>query len=86
MRDRTFGAFAGVALLSLNPLCQQDSGLKAYQDANFQVAIPLLQAAVAKTPNDPVVQAALLSSLVYEGRVDDAAAANERPERISRFA
>jgi hypothetical protein len=42
MRFPKFGVFGGVALLSFHALGQRDSGLKAYKDANFEVAIPLL--------------------------------------------
>ncbi len=57
---------------------QDDSGLAAYKSGNFAAAIPLLQTAAAKSPNDAAVQAALLSSLVYEGKVDQASDADER--------
>lgn len=51
--------------------------MAAYNAANYKVAIPLLQAAVAKTPKDPNLCAALLSALLYEGRADEAADAAE---------
>ncbi|MBV8551087.1 MAG: aspartyl protease family protein [Acidobacteriaceae bacterium] len=57
-----------------------DAGLAAYKAADFKTAIPLLQAAVAKTPKDPALQGALLSSLVYEGHVDEAAALSAEDE------
>ncbi len=52
-----------------------DDALGAYKSADYKRAIPLLQAAAGKSPKDPVVNAALLSALVYEGRVDEASSA-----------
>jgi hypothetical protein len=51
--------------------------LSIYKSGNYVRAIPLLQQAVAKNPKDAPMQAALLSALVYQGRVDDAADAAE---------
>ena len=54
-------------------LCGDTSeGLAAYREANYEAAIPLLQAAAVKAPRDPLIHAALLSALVYEERVDSA--------------
>ncbi|MBV9296801.1 MAG: tetratricopeptide repeat protein, partial [Acidobacteriaceae bacterium] len=58
-------------------LAGSDDGMAAYREANYAAAIPLLQAASAKTPQDPLESAALLSSLVYEDRLEDATAAAE---------
>ena len=46
--------------------------LTVYKAADFQRALPLLQAAVAAAPQDEALNAALLSSLVYQGKVDAA--------------
>jgi tetratricopeptide (TPR) repeat protein len=51
---------------------QTDNGIAAYKEGDYKTAIPQLQAAAAASPKDPLVHAALLSSLVYEGRVDEA--------------
>lgn len=51
--------------------------IAVYKSGDYVHAIPLLQQAVAKNPKDPVMQAALLSALVYQGRVDEAADAAE---------
>ncbi|MBV8867419.1 MAG: aspartyl protease family protein [Acidobacteriaceae bacterium] len=67
------------ALLTAFPAFpQDDNGLAAYKSGNFEAAIPLLQNAAAKTPGDPILQAALLSSLIYEGRVDQGSDVDER--------
>jgi tetratricopeptide (TPR) repeat protein len=48
------------------------NGLAAFEAADYDTAIPLLQSAVALTPKDTVLQAALLSALVYKGRIEEA--------------
>lgn len=50
-----------------------EQALAAYRAADYKTAIPLLEAAAEKNPQDPILHAALLSALVYEGRVDEAA-------------
>ncbi len=67
-----------VLLTPLRAFSQDDSGLAVYKSGNFAAAIPLLQNAAAKSPADAAVQAALLSSLVYEGKVEQASNADER--------
>ncbi len=57
---------------------QDTNGLAAFKAANYEVAIPLLRAAAARTPTDAGVEAALLSSLVYENKTDEAAEEDER--------
>lgn len=57
-----------------------EEALAAYQSGNFERAIPLLQAAVAAAPQDEALNAALLSSLVYEGQVDAASDAARSDE------
>ncbi len=52
-----------------------DNGITAYKAGNYEAAIPLLQA--ANHPPEPVISAALLSALVYQGRVDEASDAAE---------
>lgn len=68
-------AFALGAVLASCVFAQAEpvDALAVYRAADYKTAIPLLQAAAVKTPPDPVIHAALLSALVYEGRVDDAA-------------
>nr|MDQ2712180.1 aspartyl protease family protein [Acidobacteriota bacterium] len=68
---------AGLSICSFLLIAEDDNGLSAYKSGNFEAAIPLLQNAVSKSPNDALLQAALLSSLVYEGRVDQAFDADE---------
>ncbi len=55
--------------------------MAAYKAADYNTAIPLLQTAAAKTPADPLISAALLSSLVYEGRLQQASDAAEADAR-----
>jgi tetratricopeptide (TPR) repeat protein len=67
-------------LLALLPnllFSQSDNGLPAWREGNCKQAIPLLQAAAASAPADASLHAALLSALVYEGRVDDASGADQ---------
>jgi len=46
--------------------------LATYKQANYKAAIPLLKAAIAADGKNPLLHAALLSSLTYEGMVDEA--------------
>jgi len=67
-----------VVAFSLLPiLCLADSndGLAAYKAGDYQTAIPLLQSTSSSAPKDPIVRAALLSALVYEGKVEEASEA-----------
>ena len=73
----TRSLLAIVSLYSLLLSAESDTGLAAYKAGNFEAAIPLLQSAVNQSPQDAPLQAALLSSLVYEGRVDQASDADE---------
>ncbi len=81
----------GLFIFTFPSIAQDDNGLTAYKSGNFAAAIPLLQNAVSKSPNDAFLQAALLSSLVYEGKVDlasdldehDAAAFPDSPEVLA---
>ncbi len=59
-------------LLFVGFSAQADNGMAAFKQADYQTAIPLLQAAVAQSPKDSALNAALLSALVYQGRVDEA--------------
>lgn len=75
--------FAGAVSLSLCfaagcALAAGEDALTVYKSANYKVAIPLLETAVQQSPKDAHLAAALLSSLVYEGRVDDASDAADR--------
>lgn len=56
---------------------QNTNALNVYRDGNYKAAIPLLQAAISKEPDNPMLRAALLSALVYEGKVDEASDAAE---------
>jgi tetratricopeptide (TPR) repeat protein len=51
---------------------QSADPLTSYKEANYKVAIPVLKAAIAADPKNALLHAALLSSLTYEGRVDEA--------------
>ncbi len=53
-------------------IADSDDGIAAYKAGDYQTAIPLLEAAAAKTPKDPAIRAALLSALVYEGKIEEA--------------
>ncbi len=76
MRLRRAASFVVCAfLLPLASFADTDPALAAYEDANYENAIPLLQSALAANPKDAVLNAALLSALVYQERVDDAAKA-----------
>ncbi len=68
------------ALLGKAVFADGDNGLAAYREANYAVAVPLLQKAIVHSPNDPLLEAALLSSLVYEGKTDEAFEAERRDE------
>ena len=50
-----------------------NDALALYKDANYQAALPLLRTAIAADPKNPLLHAALLSSLTYQGAVDEAA-------------
>ncbi len=66
-------------LASLAPLLawQPADPIAVYKSGNFNRALPLLQEAVANNPKDAGLQAALLSTFVYLGRVDEALQAAE---------
>lgn len=82
----TFHKIVGVgmfaATLTASAAREPDaSGLAAYREGDYKTAIPQLEASATKTPSDAIIRAALLSALVYEGRVDeasDAAAADAK--------
>jgi hypothetical protein len=59
----------------VSSLCfgQTDDPMAIYKSGDYTRALPLLQQAVAKAPKDAALQAALLSALIYEGHVDEAA-------------
>jgi tetratricopeptide (TPR) repeat protein len=80
MRSCVFGVVLAVALFSPMMHSQDDNGLAAYKAGNFEAAIPLLQAAAARSPSDASIQAALLSALLYENRVDGASDLSQRDE------
>ncbi len=68
---------ASCTLLALLPLCiaslaKADDALAVYKTGDYETALPLLEAAVAKDPKAPALRAALLSAFVYEGKVDKA--------------
>lgn len=65
-------ALITVLLIPLARAADSDTGIAAYKAGDYKAAIPLLQAAAGKTPKDPIVCAALLSALVYEGQADEA--------------
>lgn len=47
--------------------------MAVYKTGDYQTALPLLRTAAKDKPNDPGIAAALLSTLVYQGQVDEAA-------------
>lgn len=55
-----------------------DSGTAAYRAGDYKTAIPLLSAASVSDAKNAAVRAALLSALVYEGKLEDASDAAER--------
>ena len=61
-----------LALAMLLRADEPSDPVSVYKSGDYVRAIPLLQQAVAKNPKDPVIQAALLSALVYQGQVDEA--------------
>ena len=54
------------------PETGSDAALKTYKDANYELALPLLKAAIGREPKNAVLRAAYLSALVYQGKVDEA--------------
>jgi Tetratricopeptide repeat/Aspartyl protease len=62
-------------LFALAGMCAADSSdpLAIYKSGDYARALPLLQDAVGKNPKNAVLQAELLSALVFQGRVDEAA-------------
>jgi predicted aspartyl protease len=64
----TFSLFA----LPRPQTSEVSNGLSEYEDANYEAALPLLRAAAGADPKNAAVRAALLSSLTYEGKVDEA--------------
>jgi tetratricopeptide (TPR) repeat protein len=67
-----FVCFVAVLLVPLARGADSADPLSVFKSGDYVRAIPLLQQAIARNPNDAALQAALLSALVYEGRVDDA--------------
>ena len=55
------------------PAAELDNAISVYKSGDYRTAIPLLEAACRRDPKDEHVAAALLSALVYDGRVDQAA-------------
>ena len=73
---RVFAASACFLVLLLSPNAKPADGgdaLATYKAADFERALPLLQVAVAADPQNEALNAAWLSSLVYQGQVDAAA-------------
>ncbi|MBV8896143.1 MAG: tetratricopeptide repeat protein, partial [Acidobacteriaceae bacterium] len=64
--------FCFLALAMLVHADEPSDPVSVYKSGDYVRAIPLLQQAVAKNPKDAVIQAALLSALVYQGQVDEA--------------
>lgn len=61
------------ALAMLSTAAESADPIAVYKSGDYAHALPLLQQAIAQNPKDPALQAALLSVLVYQGKVDDAA-------------
>lgn len=72
MNSSRWTRFTLLLFSAVGMLAQVPHGIAVYKSGDCKTAIPLLQASAAKDPRDPLIAAALLSSLVYEGRVDDA--------------
>ena len=68
--------FTSILVLVCTAVCgwsaDADAALACYKSGDYKAAIPLLQAAATDPANAAAVRPALLSALVYEGRVDDA--------------
>lgn len=75
MRSISVGAIALLVSVNASWAGPAEDAIAAYKSADYNRAIPLLQAAVASTPKDAVLRADLLSALVYEGRLDEASEA-----------
>jgi tetratricopeptide (TPR) repeat protein len=52
-----------------------DSGMAAFRAGDYKTAVPLLSAAAGSDPKNAAVRAALLSALVYEGKLEEASEA-----------
>ena len=61
------------AAISFGDPPSNGDAVKSFQEGDYKTAIPLLRAAIEKTPQDPALHSALLSSLVYQGQIDEAA-------------
>lgn len=73
MRSPRLLRFSYILLVPIVLLADGSDGITVYKTGDYKTAISLLQAAAPRTPPDPLIAAALLSALVYEGRVDEAA-------------
>ncbi len=74
----------GLCFLALAMMARADEpadALAVYKSGDYARALPLMQQALARNPKDAVMQAALLSVLVYQGRVDEAADAADGDAR-----
>lgn len=72
MASSRWTCFTLVLLSATGLLAQVPDVIEVYKTGNYKAAIPLLQASETKNPRDALIAAALLSALVYEGRVDEA--------------
>jgi len=57
-----------------------NSAIEVYRSGDYKTAIPLLQSESAQDKDNPIVRSALLSALVYDGRVD---AASELSDQLA---
>jgi tetratricopeptide (TPR) repeat protein len=73
MRMHLLAAFLVVGVLRADV----ESGMAAYRAGDYNTAIPLLSAAAGSDPKNAIVRAALLSALVYEGKLQEAGDAAE---------
>lgn len=74
-------ALSSICLFGLLPFvshAESDTATATYKSGDFKRAIPLLQSACSEATKDPLIRAELLSSLVYEGQVDEASDAAEQ--------
>jgi predicted aspartyl protease len=68
--------FAGFLLIGA-ARADVDSGMAAFRAGDYKTALPLLSAGVASDPKNAALRAALLSALVYEGKLEQAGDAAE---------
>ncbi len=79
---RTLSIVAGAVALSALAAGQTPNALSVYKDGDYDRAIPLLKEAAKAQANDAALRAALLSALVYQGKVEEAVDAAEEDAQV----